>query len=90
MTYNGTIMSITRYAMRSEGSGPLGKATFEETLDNLLIAAVSGEKESTDGLSAGIICGKLGKFGTGLCELRMDVKKLAGQLPIVEEEVLEK
>jgi DNA-directed RNA polymerase beta' subunit len=84
MTYNGTIVSISRYAMRSEGSGPLGKASFEETLDNLLNAAVSGERESTDGVSAGIICGKLGKFGTGLCELRIDVRKLAGLPPIVE------
>lgn len=89
MTYNGTIVSISRYAMRSEGSGPLGKASFEETLDNLLNAAASGERESTDGVSAGIICGKLGKFGTGLCELRIDVKKLAG-MPAIVEEVSEK
>lgn len=89
MTYNGTIVSISRYSMRSEGSGPLGKASFEETLDNLLNAAVSGERESTDGVSAGIICGKLGKFGTGMCELRIDVKKLAG-LPSIIEGVKEK
>lgn len=76
MTYNGTIVSISRYAMRSEGSGALSKASFEEPFDNLLSAAVYGEKELTDGVSAGIICGKLGRFGTGMCDVRVDVEKL--------------
>jgi DNA-directed RNA polymerase beta' subunit len=89
MTFNGTIVSISRYAMRSEGSGPLGRASFEETLDNLLLAAASGERESTDGVSAGIICGKLGKFGTGLCELRIDIKKLANMPSIMTDTVRE-
>lgn len=78
MTYNGIITSISRYAMRAEGSGALSKASFEETLDNLLNAAVYGERECTDGVSASIICGKLGKFGTGVCELKVDVAKLMG------------
>ena len=78
MTYNGIITSISRYAMRAEGSGALSKASFEETLDNLLNAAVYGERECTDGVSASIICGKLGKFGTGVCELKIDMSKLTG------------
>lgn len=78
MTYNGMITSISRYAMRAEGSGALSKASFEETLDNLLNAAAYGERECTDGVSASIICGKLGKFGTGVCELKVDVAKLIG------------
>ena len=76
MTYNGIIASISRYAMRTEGSGALSKASFEETLDNLLNAGVYGERECTDGVSASIICGKLGKFGTGVCELKVDIAKL--------------
>lgn len=89
MTYNGTITSISRYAMRGESSGALSKASFEETLDNLLNAAVYGEKEHTDGVSASIICGKLGKFGSGLCELKMDVAKLVGQPLILDKLVYE-
>lgn len=90
MTHNGTIASISRYAMRGEGSGALSKASFEETLDNLLNAAVYGEKECTDGVSASIICGKLGKFGTGVCELRIDIGKLAGLPAIIDQKVTEK
>lgn len=88
MTHTGTLSSISRYAMRGESSGALSKASFEETLDNLLGAAVNGEKEPTDGVSASIICGKLGKFGTGVCELRIDVSKLT-QNGIIKEKVKE-
>ena len=83
MTYSGIITSISRYAQRGETNGPLSKASFEETSDNLMNAALFGERECTDGVSASIICGKLGKFGTGVCELRIDVSKL------VEDEVME-
>lgn len=75
MTYGGTISSISRYSMRTEGSGALSKASFEESLENLLNAALNGERETTNGVSSSIICGKLGKFGTGLCELKIDISK---------------
>jgi DNA-directed RNA polymerase beta' subunit len=90
MTYNGVIASISRYAMRTEGSGALSKASFEETLDNLLNAAVYGERECTDGVSASIICGKLGKFGTGVCELKVDIAKLTQGVIFHKENVEEK
>jgi len=90
MTYNGVLASISRYAMRTEGSGALSKASFEETLDNLLNAAVYGERECTDGVSASIICGKLGKFGTGVCELKVDIAKLTQGVIFHKENVEEK
>ena len=76
MTFTGTISSISRYTMRREESGPFGKASFEETLDNFLKAGVFGQEEPTRGVSASIICGKRAPIGTGLCELAMDIKKL--------------
>jgi DNA-directed RNA polymerase beta' subunit/DNA-directed RNA polymerase subunit K/omega len=85
MTHNGTISSISRYTMRREESGPFGKASFEETLDNFLKAGVFGQEEPTKGVSASIICGKRAQIGTGLCDLRMDLKMLPG-MPTIEEE----
>jgi DNA-directed RNA polymerase beta' subunit len=76
MTFTGTISSISRYTMRGEESGPFGKASFEETLDNFLKAGVFGQEEPTKGVSASIICGKRATVGTGLCELKMDINKL--------------
>jgi DNA-directed RNA polymerase II subunit RPB1 len=73
MTQSGTIISISRYGMKKEGSGPMAKASFEESLDNFLKAGVYGEKETTNGVSASIMLGKLAKFGTGICDVRVDV-----------------
>ena len=86
MTKTGTILSVSRYTMRSEGSGALAKASFEETLDNLINAGLYGEVENPDSVSTSIICGKLGKFGTGVCELKVDVSKLQHLVkPVVVE-----
>ena len=87
MTKTGTITSVSRYTMRSEGSGALSKASFEETLDNLINAGLHGEIENPNSVSTSIICGKLGKFGTGICELKVDVSKLQH---LVKEKVTEK
>jgi DNA-directed RNA polymerase II subunit RPB1 len=76
MTHNGNISSITRYTMKKEGSGPFGRASFEETMDNFLNAASRGEIEPTEGVSASIICGKLASIGTGMARLELDIDKL--------------
>jgi len=76
MTFKGTISSISRYTMRTEDTGPFGKASFEETLDNFMKAGVFGQEEPTEGVSASIICGKRARIGTGLCDLAIDIDKL--------------
>ena len=83
MTFTGALSSISRYTMRKEETGPLGKCSFEETLDNLLSAGVYGIDEPAKGVSASIICGKRAGIGTGLCSLQMDMKKI---FPIKEDE----
>lgn len=76
MTFLGIISSISRYTMRRDDTGPLSKASFEETLDNLTKSAVFAQVENTKGISASIICGKKAPIGTGMCELVVDMKKL--------------
>ena len=83
MTFSGTISSISRYTMRNEDSGPLGRASFEESLENFLKAACRGEIEPTNGVSASIICGKRANIGTGMVELKVDIENL----PIVAEKM---
>lgn len=85
MTFKGTISSISRYTMRKEESGPMGKASFEETLDNFLKAGLYGQHESTQGVSASIICGKRPHIGTGLCELKMDMKVVEGDKVVIDD-----
>lgn len=76
MTYNGSIASISRYTLKNDECGPMGKASFEESLDNFLNAAVQGEIEPTRGVSASIICGKRSGTGTGMMSLKMDLEKI--------------
>jgi len=76
MTYGGSIASITRYTMKKDDSGPFGRASFEETMDNFLNAASCGEIEPTNGVSASIICGKRANIGTGLTNIKVDLTKL--------------
>ena len=82
MTYSGNIASITRYTMKKDESGPFGKASFEETMDNFLNAAVKGEVEPTEGVSASIICGKRANIGTGMADVKIDITKLPLCKPI--------
>jgi DNA-directed RNA polymerase beta' subunit len=76
MTFSGTISSISRYTMRKEEAGPMGKASFEETMDNFIKAASCGDIEPTNGVSASIICGKLAPIGSGMVDLAIDIKNL--------------
>lgn len=88
MTHTGTLISISRYTLRSEGSGPLSKASFEETIDNLINAGIIGEIENPASVSTSIICGKLGFFGTGVLDCKIDVTKLLGVMnPTVKETI---
>jgi DNA-directed RNA polymerase beta' subunit len=72
MTHDGTFAAISRYTLRKDDSGPMGKAAFEESMDNFMNAAVCGDVEPTKGVSASIICGKIPTIGTGMIDLLMD------------------
>lgn len=76
MVYTGTIISISRYGQKKVGCGPMAKASFEESLENFLKAGINGEKESTDGVSASIMLGKMPKTGTGVFDMHLDIPKI--------------
>ena len=82
MTYAGTISSISRYTLRKDESGPMSRASFEESVDNYLKSAFAGDVEKINGVSASIICGKRAKMGTGMVELKIDIRNLPDSTPI--------
>lgn len=90
MTFKGKPCSITRYTMRNNDVGPLSKATFEESTDILLNAAMKTEIENNAGVSAAIISGNQPKIGTGFMGLLIDYQKLINmnknETEIIEEE----
>jgi DNA-directed RNA polymerase II subunit RPB1 len=69
MLFTGTISSISRYGVHTNQSGVLTKCTFEESLDQMLKAGIYCETDPITGVSGSIICGKVSKIGTGLCDL---------------------
>lgn len=75
MTFTGTISGITRYTMRNE-QGPIGKASFEESMETFFKAAKYGEIDNFNGISASIIGGKKPKIGTNFFDLKIDFEKL--------------
>jgi DNA-directed RNA polymerase II subunit RPB1 len=85
MTFHGTITAISRYGHKKENCGPMAKASFEESLENFLKAGINGEKETTNGVSASIMLGKVPKVGTGLCDVLVDIKGLPGCVPVLGE-----
>jgi DNA-directed RNA polymerase beta' subunit len=62
--------------MRNNEVGPLSKATFEESVDILISAAMRTEVENNAGVSAAVISGNQPKVGTGFMGLMIDYKKL--------------
>jgi DNA-directed RNA polymerase beta' subunit len=82
MTFTGTISSISRYTLRKDESGPLSKASFEESVEHMVKSAFAGDIEKTKGVSASIICGKRASIGTGVVDLKINTKKLIHAKPI--------
>lgn len=71
MTFQGKISSVNRYGIDRNETGPLAKASFEESVNNFFIAAANGEKDEM-GVSSSVMAGKLAQFGTGYFDLVVD------------------
>ena len=76
MTQHGMISSISRYGMKKDNSGPIAKASFEQSLDNFVKASFYSEEEKLNGVSSNIMCGKKINVGTNMCNLLQDFSYL--------------
>lgn len=72
MTATGQINSIDRHGMNKSGNDPLSRASFEKTVEQLLIAAVYAETDHMRGVSSRIMAGAVVEGGTGYCQLELD------------------
>ena len=87
MTYAFKPISIFRHGINNDNIGPIAKAAFEETPEMFLRAARHAELDNMRGVSANIMCGQEGFFGTGMFETLLDInemKKLQAQQLDVE------
>lgn len=88
MTYTGSLISITRHGINNDDIGVLAKASFEETLEMLLRAARNGELDPVTGISANVMCGQDGPYGTTSFQVMMDMDKIT-ELEEIEQKELE-
>tara|TARA_Y100000817_G_scaffold309417_1_gene298516 strand:+ start:67 stop:3264 length:3198 start_codon:yes stop_codon:yes gene_type:complete len=71
------MVSIFRHGINNDDIGPIAKASFEETPEMFLRAARHGELDMMRGVSANVMCGQEGYFGTNAFQLYLDNSELA-------------
>lgn len=86
MCQHGEIMSISRHGLKKENIGPLAKASFEETTDQLLDASLFGEFDNIKGVSSNIMVGQIPTCGTGDSTVLLDEDMLNTQEDVIIEE----
>jgi len=95
MTYSHKLISIFRHGINNDNIGPLAKASFEETPEMFLRAARHGEIDNMRGVSANVMCGQEGYYGTSSFQVLLNIKEMMNQQeaseykPVNEDKVLD-
>lgn len=76
MTSTSKLISIFRHGINNDNIGPIAKASFEETPEMFLKAARHAELDTMRGVSANVMCGQEGFFGTGAFQVVLDVEEM--------------
>ena len=88
MTVNKNLVSVFRHGINNDDIGPIAKASFEETPEQFLKAARHGELDNLRGISANVMCGQDGYFGTSSFSVLLDINK-ATEMPEQELDIME-
>jgi DNA-directed RNA polymerase II subunit RPB1 len=72
MTNRGYLMPMDRHGINKSDRGPLAKCSFEETADVIARAAIFGELDRLNGVSANIMLGQEVPIGTGSVDIVFD------------------
>ena len=76
MTYTHKLISIFRHGINSDNVGPIAKASFEETPKIFLEAAQFAELDIMRGISANVMCGQEGFYGTSAFQVMLDLEQM--------------
>ena len=83
MTFTSKMISMCRHGINNDNIGPISKASFEETPEMFLKAARHAELDTMRGISANVMCGQEGFFGTSCFQVVLDIEEMQK----LEEEV---
>jgi len=76
MTSTKGMVSIFRSGILNDDIGPISKATFEVHTEVLLDASRHADFDHMRGVSANVMMGQMGVFGTGCFQLVLDMDKM--------------
>jgi DNA-directed RNA polymerase beta' subunit len=76
MTFNFKMISIFRHGINNDDIGPIAKASFEETPEMFLKAARHAELDTMRGISANVMCGQEGLYGTASFQVVLDLNEM--------------
>ena len=87
MCYNPKPISIFRHGINNDNIGAIAKASFEETPEMFLKAARHAELDAMRGVSANVMCGQQGYFGTAAFQVMLDINAISEQeVPDLDDE----
>ena len=76
MTFTQKLISIFRHGINNDNIGPIAKASFEETPEMFLKAARHAELDTLRGISANVMCGQEGHFGTASFQVVLNIEEM--------------
>lgn len=76
MTATQKMVPIFRSGIHNDNIGPVAKATFEVHTEILLNAARHADFDEIRGVSANVMCGQHGYYGTGSFNVILDMKEI--------------
>jgi DNA-directed RNA polymerase II subunit RPB1 len=91
MTSSSNLISIFRHGINNDDIGPIAKASFEETPEMFLKAARHAELDHVRGISANVMCGQEGFYGTNAFKVMLDITQIMkmGQVATADKTVEE-
>ena len=90
ITATKKMVSVFRHGINNDDIGPIAKASFEETPEMFLRAARHAELDLMTGVSANVMVGQEGYFGTGSFQILLNLKSLLSETSKIKEKQLEK
>jgi len=76
MTFTNKLISIFRHGINNDNIGPIAKASFEETPEMFLKAARHAELDTMRGISANVMCGQEGLYGTSSFQVVLNLEEM--------------
>lgn len=77
MTVTQNMVAIFRSGLHNDNIGPIAKATFEVHTEILLNAARHADFDEMRGVSANVMCGQHGYYGTGAFNVILDMNEIS-------------